>query len=58
MTTIKVLAIISIILSTTLILASIAVGSTDLVTYGVNVSAIALSVYTLNNIRSANRNLR
>lgn len=58
MTTIKAMAIISIILSTTVILASIVAGSTSLVTYGMNVSAIALSVYTLNNIRSADRNRR
>jgi len=56
MKTIKAMAITSIILSTTLILASIAIGSTDLITYGINVSAIALSVYTLNNIRSTDRN--
>lgn len=58
MKTIKVMAIISIVLSTTLILASIAIGSTDLFTYGINVSAIALSVCTLNDIKSTDRNLR
>lgn len=56
MTTAKVLAIISIILSTTVILALLAAGSTNLVTYGVNVSAIALSVFTLVNTRSTDRN--
>ena len=58
MTTIKAMAIISIILSTTVILALIVAGSTSLVTYGMNVSAIALSVYTLNNMRSIDRNRR
>lgn len=58
MTTIKAMAIISIILSTTVILALIVAGSTSLFTYGINISAIALSVYTLNNIRSIDRNRR
>lgn len=58
MRTAKALAIISIILSTTVILASLAAGSTNLVTYGINVSAIALSVFTLVNTRSTERNHR
>lgn len=58
MTTIKAMAIISIILSTTVILALIVAGSTNLFTYGINVSAIALSVYTLNNMRSIDGNRR
>ena len=58
MRTAKALAIISIILSTTVILASLAAGSTNLFTYGINVSAIALSVFTLVNTRSTERNHR
>jgi len=56
--TIKAMAITSIILSTTVILASIAIGSTNLLTYGINVSAIALSVFTLVNMRSTDKNRR
>lgn len=56
MTIIKAMAIISIILSTTVILASLAAGSTNLFTYGINVSAIALSVFTLVNTRSTDKN--